>query len=60
MQADAGHATIATTQHYNHGRRIRATSAADLVAAAITAASGTTTQAADSAAEPATDKGGTP
>jgi site-specific recombinase XerD len=35
VQADAGHATIATTQHYHHGQRTRATSAADLVATAI-------------------------
>ncbi|WP_214370026.1 tyrosine-type recombinase/integrase [Pseudonocardia sp. H11422] len=38
VQADVGHATIATTQHYDRGRRTRDTSAADLVAAAIAAA----------------------
>jgi site-specific recombinase XerD len=38
VQADVGHATIATTQHYDRARRTRASSAADLVAAAIAAA----------------------
>jgi integrase len=38
VQADVGHATIATTQHYDRGRRSRESSAADLVAAAIAAA----------------------
>lgn len=38
VQADVGHATIATTQHYDRGRRTRDTTAADLVAAAITEA----------------------
>ena len=38
MQADVGHASIATTQHYDRGLRTRATTAADLVAAAIAAA----------------------
>lgn len=38
VQADVGHATIATTQHYDRGRRSRASTAADLVAAAIAAA----------------------
>ncbi|WP_219416090.1 tyrosine-type recombinase/integrase [Pseudonocardia nigra] len=38
VQADVGHATIATTQHYDRGRRSRDTTAADLVAAAIAAA----------------------
>jgi site-specific recombinase XerD len=38
VQADVGHATIATTQHYDRGRRTRASTAADLVAAAIAAA----------------------
>ena len=38
VQADVGHATIATTQHYDRGRRTRDTTAADLVAAAIAAA----------------------
>ena len=38
VQADVGHATIATTQHYDRGRRTRDGSAADLVAAAIAAA----------------------
>jgi len=38
VQADVGHASIATTQHYDRGLRTRATTAADLVAAAITAA----------------------
>lgn len=37
VQADVGHATIATTQHYDRGRRNRDTTAADLVAAAIAA-----------------------
>lgn len=40
VQADVGHATIATTQHYDRGRRSRASTAADLVAAAIAAAPG--------------------
>lgn len=40
VQADVGHATIATTQHYDRGRRTRAGTAADLVAAAIAAAPG--------------------
>ena len=40
VQADVGHATIATTQHYDRGRRTRSTTAADLVAAAIAAAPG--------------------
>jgi site-specific recombinase XerD len=40
VQADVGHATIATTQHYDRGRRTRASTAADLVAAAIAAAPG--------------------
>ena len=35
VQADVGHASIATTQHYDRGLRTRATTAADLVAAAI-------------------------
>ncbi|MEJ3651771.1 tyrosine-type recombinase/integrase [Actinomycetes bacterium KLBMP 9759] len=38
VQADVGHATIATTQHYDRGRRTRDTTAADLVATAITRA----------------------
>ena len=38
MQADVGHASIATTQHYDRGLRTRTTTAADLVAAAIAAA----------------------
>lgn len=38
VQADVGHATIATTQHYDRGLRTRANTAADLVAAAIAAA----------------------
>ena len=38
VQADVGHASIATTQHYDRGLRTRATTAADLVAAAIAAA----------------------
>jgi site-specific recombinase XerD len=38
VQADVGHASIATTQHYDRGLRTRSTTAADLVAAAITAA----------------------
>ncbi|MCW0212624.1 MAG: tyrosine-type recombinase/integrase [Pseudonocardia sp.] len=37
VQADVGHASIATTQYYDRGRRTRETTAADLVAAAITA-----------------------
>jgi site-specific recombinase XerD len=36
VQADVGHASIATTQHYDRGRRTRASTAADLVAGAIT------------------------
>ncbi|MDN5919626.1 MAG: tyrosine-type recombinase/integrase, partial [Pseudonocardia sp.] len=36
VQADVGHATIATTQHYDRGRRTRDSSAADLVADAVT------------------------
>lgn len=36
VQADVGHATIATTQHYDRGLRTRNTTAADAVAAAIT------------------------
>ncbi len=35
MQADVGHSTIATTQHYDRGRRSREKTAADEVAAAI-------------------------
>jgi site-specific recombinase XerD len=35
VQADVGHASIATTQHYDRGRRTRASTAADLVAEAI-------------------------
>ncbi len=35
VQADVGHASIATTQHYDRGRRTRASTAADVVAAAI-------------------------
>jgi site-specific recombinase XerD len=35
VQADVGHATIATTQHYDRARRTRDASAADAVAAAI-------------------------
>ncbi len=35
VQADVGHASIATTQHYDRGRRTRASTAADLVADAI-------------------------
>lgn len=38
VQADVGHASISTTQHYDRGRRTRDTTAADLVAAAIAAA----------------------
>ncbi|OZM78314.1 tyrosine-type recombinase/integrase [Pseudonocardia sp. MH-G8] len=38
VQADVGHATIATTEHYDRGLRSRASTAADLVAAAIAAA----------------------
>lgn len=37
VQADVGHASISTTQYYDRGRRTRDTTAADLVAAAITA-----------------------
>lgn len=37
VQADVGHASIATTQHYDRASRTRATTAADLVAAAIAA-----------------------
>ncbi len=39
VQADVGHASIATTQHYDRGLRTRSTTAADLVAEAITGAS---------------------
>ncbi len=35
VQADVGHASIATTQYYDRGLRTRDTTAADLVAAAI-------------------------
>lgn len=42
VQADVGHASISTTQHYDRGRRTRDTTAADLVAAAIAAATGST------------------
>ncbi|MBN9102052.1 MULTISPECIES: tyrosine-type recombinase/integrase [unclassified Pseudonocardia] len=35
VQADVGHATIATTQHYDRGLRTRDTTAADAVAAAV-------------------------
>lgn len=38
VQADVGHASISTTQYYDRGRRTRDTTAADLVAAAISAA----------------------
>ncbi|GAB2600123.1 tyrosine-type recombinase/integrase [Kribbella endophytica] len=38
VQADVGHASIATTQYYDRGRRTRDTTAADLVEAAIRAA----------------------
>ncbi|MFI5707352.1 tyrosine-type recombinase/integrase [Kribbella sp. NPDC051620] len=44
VQADVGHATIATTQYYDRGRRTRDTTAADLVAAAIQAAEPPTPQ----------------
>lgn len=40
VQADVGHANISTTQYYDRGRRTRDTTAADLVAAAISAAGG--------------------
>jgi site-specific recombinase XerD len=36
VQADVGHASISTTEHYDRNLRTRATTAADLVAAAIT------------------------
>ncbi|WBQ01874.1 tyrosine-type recombinase/integrase [Kribbella sp. CA-293567] len=49
VQADVGHATIATTQYYDRGRRTRDTTAADLVAAAIEAVPG---HPATSAAQP--------
>jgi site-specific recombinase XerD len=35
VQADVGHASIATTQHYDRGLRTRASTAADLVAEAL-------------------------
>ena len=38
IQADVGHASIATTQYYDRNRRTRETTAADLVEAAIRAA----------------------
>lgn len=41
VQADVGHATIATTQHYDRGLRTRDTTAVDLVAAAVAACRGT-------------------
>ncbi|WP_232828249.1 tyrosine-type recombinase/integrase [Kribbella monticola] len=41
IQADVGHASIATTQYYDRNRRTRATTAADLVEAAIQAAAPT-------------------
>jgi site-specific recombinase XerD len=41
VQADVGHASIATTQYYDRGRRTRDTTAADLVEAAIRAAGDT-------------------
>lgn len=37
VQADVGHASIATTQHYDRGLRTRGSSAADIVAAATAA-----------------------
>ncbi|MBW0132116.1 tyrosine-type recombinase/integrase [Pseudonocardia oceani] len=37
VQADVGHASIATTQHYDRGLRTRDSSAADIVAAATAA-----------------------
>ncbi|WP_214404844.1 tyrosine-type recombinase/integrase [Pseudonocardia lacus] len=36
VQADVGHASIATTQHYDRARRTRASTAADLVAGVLT------------------------
>ncbi|MCO1660067.1 tyrosine-type recombinase/integrase [Pseudonocardia sp. S2-4] len=36
VQADVGHASIATTQHYDRARRSRTSTAADLVADALT------------------------
>ncbi len=50
VQADVGHASIATTQHYDRGLRTRSTTAADRVAAAITAAVPPTTAAPPTAA----------
>ncbi|MEV6288595.1 tyrosine-type recombinase/integrase [Kribbella sp. NPDC051770] len=47
VQADVGHASIATTQYYDRGRRTRDTTAADLVEAAIRAASTDATDATD-------------
>jgi site-specific recombinase XerD len=41
VQADVGHASIATTLYYDRGRRTRDTTAADLVEAAIRAAGDT-------------------
>jgi len=35
VQADVGHASIATTQHYDRARRSRTSTAADLVADAL-------------------------
>ena len=35
VRADVGHATIATTQHYDRGLRRRSASAADVVAKAL-------------------------
>ncbi|SHJ95178.1 Site-specific recombinase XerD [Pseudonocardia thermophila] len=39
VRADVGHASIATTEHYDRGLRTRATTGADAVAAAISARS---------------------
>ncbi|MEV6413702.1 tyrosine-type recombinase/integrase [Kribbella sp. NPDC051718] len=61
VQADVGHATIATTQYYDRGRRTRDTTAADLVAAAIQAAGEpASTERPNQAADPMGHSGDTP
>ncbi|MCX6467306.1 MAG: tyrosine-type recombinase/integrase [Pseudonocardiales bacterium] len=52
VQADVGHASIATTQHYDRGLRTRATTAADRVAAAIAATRPTGTEPATASSAP--------
>ncbi|ADB32444.1 integrase family protein [Kribbella flavida DSM 17836] len=57
VQADVGHASIATTQYYDRGRRTRDTTAADLVEAAIRAAG---REATDIGEQPPTTRAGHP